>query len=502
MTSRRPGSHRRKWDGRCDAHQTAPMPAGADGIPTGRIGRGVPLARLASVNTAARLAGWARRGGDAKELARFTKEAQRYVATLGEMKGAAMKVGQILSFLDSNLVPEAYRPIYQEIAGALQADATPMPVGTARAVIEEELGRPVDEVFEWFGQQPMAAASIGQVHAAHLAGGREVVVKVQYPGAAAAVRADLANAHLMASIASASSRLLGPLRPVADPRAMVDEIRDRVGEELDYRIEAANLQEFGDRYRDHPFIRIPDVVPELCTERVLVMDEVDGMRWQVALEQPQHLKDRWGEVINRFVYGSLYEFGIFNADPHPGNYLFHDDGAVTFLDFGCVKRFTPAQVEGARTFSESITRGAGDPDALKLMLIDQGFLPANTKLDAERIFEWYAPMYRPVVEEETGTYTPELAATVVHRNFDPLGEFGDMMRGMGITERSKDFVFINRIQLGLFSILGGLRATGPWRAIAAEVTWADPPQTDLGRQHAAWKASGGGGDRLPSPDGR
>jgi predicted unusual protein kinase regulating ubiquinone biosynthesis (AarF/ABC1/UbiB family) len=465
------------------------MPAGSDGIPTGRIGRGVPLARLASVNAAARLAGWARRGGEAQDLARFTREAQRYVATLGEMKGAAMKVGQILSFLDSNLVPEAYRPIYQEIAGALQADATPMPVETARAVIEEELGRPVDEVFEWFGLQPMAAASIGQVHAAHLPGGREVVVKVQYPGAAAAVRADLANAQLMASIAAASSRLRGPMRPVADPRAMVEEIRDRVDEELDYRLEAVNLQEFGDRYRDHPFIHVPAVVPELSTERVLVMDEVDGMRWNVALEQPQELKDRWGEVINRFVYGSLYEFGIFNADPHPGNYLFHADGSVTFLDFGCVKRFDERQIEGGRTFNASITRGDGDPDALKQMLIDFGFLPSDTKLTAQRIFDWYAPMYRTLLEEETGTFTPELAAYVVHRNFDPLGDFGEMLRGMGITQASKDFVFINRIQLGLFSVLGGLRATGPWRAISAELTWGDPPRTELGRQHAAWKAA-------------
>ena len=465
------------------------MAAASDGIPTGRVRRGVPLARLASVNTVARLAGRVARGGDAKDLARFTKEAQRYVATLGEMKGAAMKVGQILSFLDSNLVPEAYRPIYQEIAGALQADATPMPVDAARAVIEEELGRPVDDVFEWFGQQPMAAASIGQVHAAHLRGGREVVVKVQYPGAAAAVRADLANAQLMASIAAASSRLLGPLRPVADPRAVLEEVRDRVGEELDYRMEAANLQEFGDRYRDHPFIHIPAVVPELSTERVLVMDEVDGMRWNVALEQPQELKDRWGEVINRFVYGSLYDYGIFNADPHPGNYLFHDDGSVTFLDFGCVKRFDEREVEGGRTFNASLIRGDGDPDGLKQMLIDHGFLPADSKLSAERIYEWYAPMYRAVLEEEIGTFTPELAAYVVHRNFDPFGEFGDMLRGMGITQQSKGFVFINRIQLGLFSILGALRATGPWRAISAEITWGDPPQTELGRQHAAWKAA-------------
>ena len=465
------------------------MAAGADGIPTGRIRRGLPLARLASVNTMARVAGWARRGGDAKELARFAKEAQRYVATLGEMKGAAMKVGQILSFLDSNLVPEAYRTIYQEIAGALQADAPPMPIETVCAVIEEELGRPVEELFEWFAPQPMAAASIGQVHAAHLPGGREVVVKVQYPGAAAAVRADLANTELLASIASASSRLLGPLRPFADPRAIAEEIRERVDEELDYRVEAANLREFAAHYRDHPFVRIPSVVPALCTERVLVMDEVDGMRWSVALQQPQHLKDQWGEVIYRFVASSLYELGAFNADPHPGNYLFHDDGTVTFLDFGCVKHFSAHQVDQFRAYNTALLRGDGDPDTVKQVLLDLQLLPHGTKLTAQRIFDWYAAMQLPSLADEPSTFTPEFAASVVQRNFDPLGEWGDLMRGMGIGPSSKDFTFLLRIQLGLFSVLGNLGATARWHAIAAELIWGDPPQTERGRQHAAWKAA-------------
>lgn len=162
------------------------------------------------------------------------------------------------------------------------------------------------------------------------------------------------------------------------------------------------------------------MIPELCTERVLVMDEVDGMRWSAALQQPQELTDQWGEVINRFVYGSLYEFGVFNADPHPGNYLFHEDGSVTFLDFGCVKRFSDVQVDGMRAFNTALPRGDGDPDALKQVLIDLRLLPRETALTADRIFEWYTPMYRGVLEHRTSTFTPEFAAFVVHRNFDPL----------------------------------------------------------------------------------
>jgi predicted unusual protein kinase regulating ubiquinone biosynthesis (AarF/ABC1/UbiB family) len=445
---------------------------------------------LASASTLGRVAGWARRGGDAKELLRFTKEAQRLAATLGEMKGAAMKVGQLLSFVDSNLVPEAYRPIYHEIVGSLQADAPPIPTATVRAVIEAELGRPVDDVFGWFGERPMAAASIGQVHAAHLRDGREVVVKVQYPGAAEAVRSDLANAELLAAIGAQASRVLGPLRPRSDPRAIVEEIRDRVSEELDYRLEAANLEFFAECYRDHPFIRIPQVHTDLSTERVLVMDEADGLRWTAALEQPQERKDRWGEVINRFVWGSLYHFGAFNADPHPGNYLFHDDGTVTFLDFGCVKHFDEEQVEVMRRLSSAAVT-EGDADGLVDALRWFGLVPEDSNLPARRVFDWYRPMWTPILEEsQPFTFTPEFAAAVVERS-DPLGEFGDVVRGLSFDSGSKHYTFLSRIELGLFSVLGALRATGPWRAVHEEQTFGAPPATELGRQHAAWAAKRG-----------
>jgi predicted unusual protein kinase regulating ubiquinone biosynthesis (AarF/ABC1/UbiB family) len=460
----------------------------ADGsIPTGRVARALPIAGLASASTLGRVAGWARRGGDAKELLRFTKEAQRLATTLGEMKGAAMKVGQLLSFVDSNLVPEAYRPIYHEIVGSLQADAPPIPTATVRAVIEEELGRPVDDVFAWFGEQPMAAASIGQVHAAHLPDGREVVVKVQYPGAAEAVRSDLANAELLASVGAQVSRVLGPLRPLSDPRAIVEEIRDRVQEELDYRVEAANLTLFADHYEGHPFIRIPRVHPELSTERVLVMDEADGLRYSAALEQSQELKDRWGEVINRFVWGSLYDLGAFNADPHPGNYLFHDDGGVSFIDFGCVKHFDDDEVGRMRELSDAALVGDGDPQALVEVLQGFGLLPADSKLAPERVLDWYRPMWEPVVGEQPFTFTPEFAAFVVERNFDPLGEFGDVVRGFSIAEQAKGYTFLTRIQLGLWSVLGALRTCGPWRAIHQEVLFGAEPATEVGHAHAAWK---------------
>jgi hypothetical protein len=316
------------------------------------------------------------------------------------------------------------------------------------------------------------------------------VVKVQYPGVAEAIRADLQNTELIASLARMGAKL-SPIRVTADPAAIAEEVTERISEELDYRIEAANQTEFRSHYEDHPFIRIPEIVPELSTERVLVMDHHDGLRWSAALGEAQELKDSWGETINRFVYGSLYDFGAFNADPHPGNYLFHDDGGVTFLDFGCVKRFSEAQVDAMRRISRAVFDDQ-DPDALFAAFQDVGCIPRKTKLSPERVFEWWYPIWAPAQDrEEPFTYTPEFAAWVMERNIDPFGEWSDMARGMGMTQESKDWTFLMRIQFGLYSVLGSLRASGCWSKIHAELLKGAPPATELGRRHAQWRAERG-----------
>jgi predicted unusual protein kinase regulating ubiquinone biosynthesis (AarF/ABC1/UbiB family) len=459
-----------------------------DGIRRGRLSRGLPLAGLAARQGIGRVAGKLTRD-EQKQLDRFTREAERYVAVLGDMKGVAMKVGQLVSFLDAGAIPEQHRPVYQQIVGALQADAPPMPFETVRDVLEVELERPVEDVFAWIGELPIAAASIGQVHAARLPDCREVVVKVQYPGVGGAIRADLQNTALLASFASLGAKL-SPIRVTADPTAIVEEVTERITEELDYRIEAANQTEFRNHYEGHPFIRIPEVVAELSTERILVMDHHDGLRWTAALEQPQDLKDTWGEVIHRFVFGSLYDFGAFNADPHPGNYLFHDDGGVTFLDFGCVKRFSSEQVAAMRRISAAVFED-DDADALFESFVDLGCIPRTTKLQPQRVFDWWAPIWDPGRGESPPfTFTPEFAAWVMERNFDAFGEWRDVARGMGIGRESKDWTFLTRIQLGLYSVLGALNASRAWRAIHDELRKGDEPRTDLGQQHQAWKERG------------
>jgi predicted unusual protein kinase regulating ubiquinone biosynthesis (AarF/ABC1/UbiB family) len=196
-----------------------------------------------------------------------------------------------------------------------------MPYHLVEEVIREELGGPPEKVFTWFSPKPIAAASIGQVHMAHV-GERELVVKVQYPGVAKAVEADLRNAALLSMLARFGQKLLGGLVGDIDIRALIDEVRDRVGDELDYRIEATNQQQFADLYRGDPSICIPEVVPDLSTRRVITTEYVDAMRWNAALLEPQELRDRWGETIARFVYVSMYRHGMVNVDTHPGNYLF------------------------------------------------------------------------------------------------------------------------------------------------------------------------------------
>ena len=248
-----------------------------------------------------------------------------------------MKVGQMASYVDDGL-PE---PVRQALA-TLQAGAPPMSAELAAEVVERELGRPPDEAFLEWDPEPIAAASIGQVHRAvalDAATGREraVAVKVQYPGVADAIEADLANTELLGSLLRQGFAGL-------DPSDMVAEIKERITEELDYRREAANQTHFATFYRGHPFFSVPAVLPALSTGRVLTSELVVGAPWRELLTWDQHQRDVAGEGLFRFVFRSLYRMRAFNGDPHPGNYVFHGDGRITFLDFGLVRYFSEAEI--------------------------------------------------------------------------------------------------------------------------------------------------------------
>jgi predicted unusual protein kinase regulating ubiquinone biosynthesis (AarF/ABC1/UbiB family) len=420
---------------------------------------------------------------DELDRAAELKTAEAIAASLGSMKGALMKVGQMASYLDDGL-PE---PVRQALAG-LQADAPPMSAELAAAVVEEELGSPPDRVFVEWDPVPIAAASIGQVHRAVVvdpADGVEkaVAVKVQYPGVDEAIGADLDNADFMGTI-------LGMVFKGLDPEPLVEEIRARVSEELDYAKEAANQRLFADFYRQHPFIHVPDVIDALSTRRVLTSELAVGSRFDELLTWDQQQRDLAAETIFRFVFRSLYRFGAFNGDPHPGNYLFLPGGRVTFLDFGLVKHFTPAEITA---FERMISAACIQRDwaEFRTVVEDVGLLHTGAPIGLDDVRGFYELFYEMVLEDRVITYTPEHASAAVRRLFAP-----DSPVAQHSTVPSS-FVLIQRINMGLLALLAKLGATGNYRRIAEEL-WPmvdGPPSTPLGEEEAAWLADSEGARR-------
>ncbi|MGH2758081.1 MAG: ABC1 kinase family protein, partial [Actinomycetota bacterium] len=456
------------------------------GVRSGRVRRSVRPLRMGA-GTAARRAGTAIRsiGADpeskeAKLLEFHARNAQRYAEALGDMKGAVMKLGQLLSYVEVDAIPPRYREMYQRSLQALLADAPPMDTDVLDEVVQLELGAPAKEVFAWFSPTPLAAASIGQVHEARLADGSRVAVKIQYPGVADAIESDLSNTEMLATVFRLGQSMLGGLAPRADIRTMVGELRERISEELDYRTEAQNQSFFGRLYEGHPVIRVPRVYDEYSTDRVLTMEYVEGKRWAEALDAPEDLRLRWAEAIFRFALSSLDRFSVFNADPHPGNYLFHDDGTVTFLDFGCVKVMPfEKQVDNI-----SMIRAAAEGRAKDLhrALIDAGFLPADDDADPDRLLEWLAGA-QPHLINRPYRFTHDDVAAYLGRVYDPLGEWGDVVKRFTMP---KDNVVLARIDLGLWSVMASLGGTQDWRGISDEIWGVGPPVTEIGRAETAW----------------
>ena len=291
------------------------------------------------------------------------RTAEDVAKELGEMKGVLMKAGQLVSFIFEALPEDA-----QAALATLQADAAPMAPSLAAGVVTAELGSPPERVFLDWTDLPVAAASIGQVHRAITAGGLDVAVKVQYPGVGEAIESDLDAAEMM--YAMFSMMMLKGL----DAKAFVDELRARMREELDYELEARNVVEFAALYAGHPWVRVPRLVPELSTKRLLTTEWVDGMSFeQFRATGSYATKQRAAEVLWRFAQHAVLRCGMFNGDPHPGNYKFHHDGSITFLDYGLVKRWTPGEWESLSPTLDAIVVHR-DPDALVAAMETAGFL--------------------------------------------------------------------------------------------------------------------------------
>lgn len=447
-------------------------------IPTSRVRRTATVGRLAASEAVkqfgTRAANVTRTDAAAQDaLARRQLEtAKQIVAALGTMKGAAMKLGQVMSFLDVGLVPEEHREEFQRELAKLRDAAPTVSFKQMKRVIEDDLEERIGDVFAEFDEEPIAAASIGQVYRATLKGdGREVAVKVQYPGVAAAVRADMQNLDMI-------MRLLKRMTPALDVKGVAGEIRDRIGEELDYELEAQNQRSLARIFRGHPFIAIPEVVSELSRERVLVSEFVEGVGFEDLKGYPQSERDRIGEIVFRFFAGCLYRHRQFSGDPHPGNFMLLADGRVVFLDFGLFKRLE----QGPVALELACQRAVSERDAARLhgLLADSGFLPEPERVDPDHLLAFIedAIWWYTTADEEL-QLTPEMATAVMIESSDPRSSHFREMRHQTM---QPEHLFGRRMEMLTLAVLSQLRAKANWHRVAREWMYGDAAVTELGRQ--------------------
>jgi predicted unusual protein kinase regulating ubiquinone biosynthesis (AarF/ABC1/UbiB family) len=359
------------------------------------------------------------------------------------MRGVAAKAGQMASYLDG-LVPEKHRATYETALKALQAQAPRSSPAEIRGVVEDELGAPIDRLFARWEDAPFASASIGEVHRATLPDGRDVAVKVQHPGIARAMESDLANGKMLASFAGA---LVGSRFEMAEQYEVV---RERFREELDYRLEAKRIGDFSRVHAGDATIRVVRPVPERSATRVITTEFVHGRSFDEACAASEGERRAWAETLWRFVMAGNLVGGQFNADPHPGNYLFHDDGAVTFLDFGCVQAFAGHYLLHARALHDCALHGDRDRFAHHARLLI-GMKPGKLgEASLAYMFRNFAPLFDSpwrMTRDYTASLVEEMRAMGLLAMKVPKDQFFGLPR---------DMIFLNRLQFGFYSVLARL----------------------------------------------
>jgi predicted unusual protein kinase regulating ubiquinone biosynthesis (AarF/ABC1/UbiB family) len=407
-------------------------------VPGGRLGRIARLAKLGLQTGAGAVLG---RNDDGQAAA------ERAADVLGTMRGLAAKIGQMASYVDG-LVPESKRAAFETSLKVLRAQAPRSSAAQVRAVIEKELGAPVDELFVEFDDVPIASASIGQVHRARLPedvmGGIEVAVKVQHPGIRKAVDSDLANAGILESMGA----MLGARR--FDTKTQLAVIRARFREELDYALEAERLSAFRRLHEGDPTIRIPRLVAERSAASVLTAELVHGESLESVMGEPESARRAWGETLWRFVFKGNLVGGMFNADPHPGNYLFQEDGRIAFLDYGCVQVIPEARRPQAHALHRAaVARDEGEFARCVSLLLDAR--PG----EMEKLARAYSRLCFNPLFDSPYRITRSYAASLV-----------DEMKGMAMAARKLpeaevfsmpgEMLFMNRLQFGFYSVLARL----------------------------------------------
>jgi predicted unusual protein kinase regulating ubiquinone biosynthesis (AarF/ABC1/UbiB family) len=447
-------------------------------IRTGRVGRTAGVGGLVAGQglrwAGTRLANLTR-GEQARQ--RRTDERVAAIATqlarqLGQMKGAAMKIGQVLSTVELPGLSEEGQAEFRAALAELRDNAPTFGFDDIRGVVEADLGGPVDRFFAEFEPEAFAAASIGQVHRARTHQGEAVAVKVQYPGVAEAVEVDLRNLHLIL-------RLVKRLAPGLDARAVGGEIRERIIEELDYELEAQTQREIARAYRGHPFAVVPEVLTRLSARRVLTTTLLEGRRYEEVRELPEEERDRYGECVFRFFFSMPARTGLVLGDPHPGNYLLLGDRRVGFLDFGLARRIPAEHLELERGLAAAVD--AGDGARVHELMTILGYLPEPDEFDPEQLLAQIRAGAGWLFEPGFRRLDPDYAGSLIEEGGSTRSPHFESMKRQTVPPAS----LLMRRQEGLILVvLSDLRAGADWNAIAREYFAGDPPATALGEADA------------------
>jgi predicted unusual protein kinase regulating ubiquinone biosynthesis (AarF/ABC1/UbiB family) len=422
---------------------------GGKAISTSALGRLQKTATAAARLGVGALAGRLR--GEEFNFASLSPEAiSRLVETMGELKGVAMKAGQILSYVDGSLSPEARR-----LLSVLQVMSQPTAFTSIQRTITEDLGARGRALLARLEPVPVASASIGQVHRALLEDGTRVAVKVRHPGIEDAIRADFKTAAVGSFFAHLAV-------PGANVDGFVAEAEARFLEECDYVLEARRQVRFGEIFAGHASIAIPAVRRDLCGARVLTSNWHDGADLEAFLGSAVFAAERVraARALYEFYVGTLYRHGLFNADPHPGNLLFAPDGRVTILDHGCVREFEPGTVTWLARLSRAVR--ADDPQDIQAALVALGATEPTRDFAVTRAMlrGFYAPLLEP------GRHRVETDQAI------SMGQVAKLKKSLLRMRLPGKLMFLFRIRIGLYAVLARLGAKMDWIELEEEL--ADP----------------------------
>jgi predicted unusual protein kinase regulating ubiquinone biosynthesis (AarF/ABC1/UbiB family) len=392
------------------------------------------------------------------------RTAEQIFKVLGELKGGALKMGQALSIFEAALPPEIAGP-YRATLTKLQESAPPLPASSVHKVLAQDLGQDWRQAFVEFDDRPAAAASIGQVHRAIWKDGRAVAVKIQYPGAGKALNNDFTQLSRIA-------RLFGVLMPGLDTKPLLDELRSRVAEELDYRLEATSQQAFADAFAGDPDIYVPSVIA--ATDHLLITEWMDGTPLaRIIAEGTQEQRNRAGMLLVRFLFSGPARAGLLHADPHPGNFRLLDDGRLGVLDFGAVDRLP----DGLPPFFGRLLwlmHTDGSIETVEQELRKNGFLREGVSVDLDQLKAFLAPLAEPS-RVDSFKFSREWLRGEATRVTD--------LRPTNVGRRLNlppSYVLIHRVSTAGIGVLCQLECEGPFRSevLAWMPGYGDAPAED------------------------